>query len=111
MQLVGVVCEEYCVVRACTPNVLHRVNSKNYNKYNGRGRTVAWLWYAILDSTMVIYLSDDGNAAMEMSNIYTYEAPRQARSKQLCPPISLIVSAVQTLVDEWKLCCSQQWKK
>lgn len=52
-----------------------------------------------------IYLSD-GDAEEDMKNISSQASRKKARSVQLCPPVSSIVSGVETLIGKWKSCCA-----
>jgi hypothetical protein len=55
-----------------------------------------------------LYLSD-GNATQEsILSPRNYTLRKAARAVNLCPPITSIVTSVQTLMERWKSCCSQQ---
>jgi hypothetical protein len=57
---------------------------------------------------LFLYLSD-GNTMQESSlSPQNYTLWKAACAVNLCPPITSIVTSVQTLMERWKSCCSQQ---
>jgi FkbM family methyltransferase len=75
---------------------------KSYHIHNFFGSLTT---SANLTSTY-LYLSD-GNATEEMSNNSILAVRRKARSVNLCPPVSSIVTSVRTLIDKWESCCAE----